>query len=331
MASQEEADTGKNELKILVIGKTGVGKSALINALAGNEVSPESDMETGTYNVEEILAELSNGIKVTFYDTPGFHDAKGKEKEYLRQISALPKDIDLIVYCNKVTDKRMTEEDCDTLCEFTRVLGEDFWNNAVFALTFSNMVQPKTNITDPAMRKQALEEKLKLMSKKLREVLQSKAQLPSKITRNIPIVPVGYYSEEGQILANGSHWFTDFWCACMSRIKAAGRPAIIKGYVDRFDKEIEIQEQEQPPPYQYPMPPLTQPVYQAVVPAQGNQPINTRIRISYSLAMAITLIRAIGMIAAADGDFLGRLIQTFAEWGAATIERYLETMYEDLD
>lgn len=322
MASSEAVDIGKNEAKILIIGKTGVGKSALINGLAGYIASPESDMETGTYNVEEIVAKLSCGIKITFYDSPGLHDAKGKEKEYLRQIIAISKDIDLVVYCNKVTDTRMTEEDCDTLCEFTRVLGEEFWKNALFALTFSNMVQPKTNITDPAMRKQALEEKVRLMSNKLREVMQSKAKLSSKLARSIPIVPVGYHSEEGQTLANGSHWFTDFWCVSFAQIKAISRPAIIKGYIDRFDEEKENQ---------YPMPPLTQPIYQVVVPAQENRPINTRIRIPSSFRLATTLIRGIGKAVGTIGKIPGNLIEILADAGATVIEKLATKFVADGD
>lgn len=57
-AANFTSETGKSNLKILVVGKTGVGKSALINALAGYEVSPESPMEVGTYSVEPFEAEL---------------------------------------------------------------------------------------------------------------------------------------------------------------------------------------------------------------------------------------------------------------------------------
>ena len=253
---------GKSNIKILVVGKTGVGKSALINALVGYEVSPESAMEAGTYKVEEIQTEMHGGVKVTFYDSPGLHDAKGKEREYLQQIIDKCQDLDLILFCTKLTDTRVTEEDCDTICEFTRALGEDFWKNCVFVLTFANNVRPKTNIKDPEMKKKALRQKIALMSKKLREILRSKAQLPTQVVKDIPFVPAGYYTPEHQHLPDGTHWFSCFWLACFTRIRDVGKPAVIKGCLDMFEIEKE-KKKDLPPQYQpqypYPMPVLSHP------------------------------------------------------------------------
>ena len=225
---------GKNSMKVLVIGKTGVGKSSLINSLSGKTVADESDIDKGTHYVEVFPVQVNN-IDVEFWDSPGLHDAEGKEKEYLKEIVDNCADPDLILYCTKLTDTRVTEEDCATICEFTRVFGTGFWTNAVFVLTFANDVMPRSGRDDPAKKKAFFLEKTEKLQKKLRQTLRDKAKLPAALVREMPFIPAGYWTEELQNLPDGTHWFSSFWLACFTRAKRAAQPAVLKGYVDQFE------------------------------------------------------------------------------------------------
>src|SRR5882757_6013657 len=57
-------------LKIVAVGRTGVGKSSTINALMGKEVAPVGHFEPMTDSIEQYKVSL-NGIPCVLADTPG--------------------------------------------------------------------------------------------------------------------------------------------------------------------------------------------------------------------------------------------------------------------
>ncbi len=47
------ASLNSSTFAFMIVGKTGVGKSSIINSVAGSEVAPEGDeLDTGTYCTE---------------------------------------------------------------------------------------------------------------------------------------------------------------------------------------------------------------------------------------------------------------------------------------
>lgn len=336
-AAKAAADMEKTTLNILVIGKTGVGKSALINALVGYEVSRESEIEAGTCEVKKIPANLHGGITATFYDSPGLCDAKGNEKEYLQQIVDISDDLDLILYCTKLTNTRFTEEDCATICKFTQVLGEKFWENAVFVLTFANRLRPKSDRHDPEKKKKFMEDKVNLWSKKLQEALRKEAKVKSAIVKNIPVVPAGYHASDQQILPNGTHWFSSFWLACFMKVKNVSKPAVIQGCLDMFETESEKQQIPVYEPHSgtsahYPMPQMsptacTDPPpsytdYESQSIGQNRRQIPMTISLPSNAPMYQIIMQLLSSYAGQFG-VMGKLISLFMDLGTEVV-KFLE-------
>ena len=136
---------------ILVIGRTGTGKSTLINNILGKEVASVGhtlQSETPNVNQHKVTVE---GVQIIVYDTPGLGDVKGEEEEqwhlkYMEEVLAQKK-IHLVVYCFQMKNTIMTSSIVGALRKYHQI-GVD-WARSVIALTFADALYvPK--------RKQAL-------------------------------------------------------------------------------------------------------------------------------------------------------------------------------
>ena len=94
---------GKQLLKIMVAGKVGAGKSALVNGLIGREVAVEGDSAASVTTTVNQYKKVINGVAVIIFDTPGFFDPKaGCDHKTLREICQETKGtIDLLLICVK--------------------------------------------------------------------------------------------------------------------------------------------------------------------------------------------------------------------------------------
>lgn len=106
------------KIKCGIIGRSGTGKSSLINAIAGEHVAEVGEIET-TMNVKEPIE--INGL--LFYDLPGCSTTKFPREEYIKEFEI--KDFDCVIL---VTADRFYKDDLFLIEELIKI------NKPVFAV-----------------------------------------------------------------------------------------------------------------------------------------------------------------------------------------------------
>ena len=117
-----------NKMNILIAGKTGVGKSTLLNAIFGEEIVEAGIGKPVTQEIKKIEKE---GFPLTIYDTPGLELGGAHSKENLlngiRSIikegiesGDISKAIHIILYCVNTKSARFEDAEAD----FVRQLSE---------------------------------------------------------------------------------------------------------------------------------------------------------------------------------------------------------------
>jgi GTP-binding protein EngB required for normal cell division len=125
-------------VKILVIGRTGSGKSTLINNILGRKIAPVGHrLYSETRTVSAYKKEIY-GVSVTVCDTPGLGDTSGNEEEYMKNIKAFCGDPDLVIYCQSMDNTRWHADDENAIKIVTKHLGKEIWNYSMLALTFAD-------------------------------------------------------------------------------------------------------------------------------------------------------------------------------------------------
>ena len=103
--SQSEAPKQKQiaqkPLKIMLAGRTGAGKSSLINTLFNEQIA-EVNILPSTAEIKQYQWETSIGEELYLYDTPGYEQVN--RPEFQEQIIEYSEDVDLILLLNPALD-----------------------------------------------------------------------------------------------------------------------------------------------------------------------------------------------------------------------------------
>ena len=198
---------------VLVIGRTGVGKSTLINNLLGKEVASVGHTlrsETPTVNPHEGTVE---GVPIVVYDTPGLGDIKGEEEEQkhldiMKALLARGK-IHLIVFCFQMNETLMKSSHVGTLRKYHQIGAN--WKRSVIALTFADALYvPNSDRKLPSFKmSDFFDERLAFWEIELKKELVAQVGVPADVVEQLKIYPTTPLPKDR--LLNGNPWYVPLW------------------------------------------------------------------------------------------------------------------------
>ncbi|CAN6322054.1 unnamed protein product [Urochloa humidicola] len=132
---------------VLVLGKTGVGKSATINSIFGEDKSRTNAFLPATSSVKEITG-VVDGVKFRVIDTPGLGASAKDEKSNRKVLNCVKKYIkrcppDIILYVDRIDTQRQEANSISLLRCITSVLGLSIWSRTIITLTHSGAAPPE--------------------------------------------------------------------------------------------------------------------------------------------------------------------------------------------
>lgn len=206
---------------ILIVGRTGTGKSSTINSLLGRELAPVGGVVPVTSKVGFFDCTI-NDATVRLYDTPGLCDSaeRSNDDAYIAAIKEVLPSIDLVVFVTPLNETRVSRDERIALRSLSAAIGEKFWENMIVVFTFACSRLPGDAVFESFFEKRA---------DAFKEFV---VQLSSNnIATSLPFLAV---DNSTGTTPNGCEWVPELFTIVVERCSASG----VMPFVEALGAEV---------------------------------------------------------------------------------------------
>ena len=232
----------RGSMQILITGRTGTGKSTLVNALVGKKLADTgSDLNVNTKYVTGYKMETNEGMKVVVWDSPGLEDNSDDEDRYLREMRENCSNVDIVIYCLDVTAARAQlggaeKDQMKDLCAIktlTKNFGRDWWGHSIFVLTRANALETLMNVGSGLESK--FKKRLEDWEGRIHAALKEQG-VPPDVVKEVPVKPAGHPKKPH--LPGNKYWLSALWFSFTKRAKDESQSVYMNQHRLKEEKDV---------------------------------------------------------------------------------------------
>ena len=205
---------------ILLLGKSGVGKSSTINSLLGEGTAAADAFASETTKVR-VVEHRMHGMTLRLIDTPGLQPSSA-DIQYNSKIMADAKRFtrkrkpDIVLYFDRMDQPaRADAADLPLLKTITGAFGAAVWFNAIVVLTHGSSAPPDGPNGQPISYEMYFAQRSHLVQQTIRQAAgDARLMNPVALAENHPLCRVNREGE--RVLPNGQVWIPQLLLLCFA-------------------------------------------------------------------------------------------------------------------
>ncbi|XP_022760564.1 translocase of chloroplast 159, chloroplastic-like [Durio zibethinus] len=240
----ENKDDLDFSLNMVVLGKTGVGKSATINSIFRQQKSRIDAFEPATTAVKEIVGTI-DGVKIRIFDTPGLRSPVTEEATNCKLLASIKRFVrkfppDVVLYVDRLDTHDKDRTDFLLQKSLTDALGSSIWQNAIVALTHAASASPEGPSGEPLSFEVFVAQRSHLVHQTISQALGDLRLMNPSMMHPVALVenhPSCQRDRNGEsLLPNGQIWRSQLLLLCYS-VKILSEAISLSKPQDPFDHQ----------------------------------------------------------------------------------------------